>query len=118
MTIRVCLIMIILFNIHNKQIDYTAAFLQAPFDHYVYIEMPMMFTSPCKIWLLKRALYGLKDAPRAYFIHTKDKLEDLGFRQSDADPCLFILPTVTLLCYCDDCLLSYTDEAAVNILTK
>ena len=45
-------------------------------------------------------------------------MEELGFRQSDADPCLFISPTVTLLCYCDDCLLLYKDEAAVNTLTK
>ena len=118
MTVRICLIMIILLNLQNKQIDYTAAFLQAPLDHDVYVEMPKMFTSPGKVWLLKRALYGLKDAPRAYFIHTKNKLEDLGFRQSDADPCLFISPTVTLLCYCDDCLLLYKSSEAVNTLTK
>ena len=58
MTVRVCLIMIILLNLHNKQNGYTAAFLQAPLDHDVYIEMPKMFTSPGKVWLLKRALYG------------------------------------------------------------
>ena len=46
-------------------------------------------------------------------------MEDLGFRQSDAEPCLLILSTITLLCYCDDCLLLYKDPAAaVNILTK
>ena len=118
MIVRVCLIMIILLQLENKQIDYTAIFLQAPLDHDVYVDMPKMFTVPGKVWLLKRALYGLKDAPRAYFIHTKNKLEDLGFRQSDADPCLFISPTVTLLCYCDDCLLLYKSPEAVNILTK
>ena len=69
MTVRVCLIMIILLDLHNKQIDYTAAFLQAPLDHDVYVEMPKMFKRPDKVWLLKRALYGFKDAPRAYFIH-------------------------------------------------
>ena len=79
MTVRVCLIMIILLNLHNKQIDYTAAFLQAPFDHDVYVGMPKMFTSPGKVWLLKRALYGLKDAPRAYFIHTKTGWKISGF---------------------------------------
>ena len=54
--------MIILLNHHNKQINYTAAFLQAPLDHDIYVEMFMMFTSPGKVWLLKRALYWLKDA--------------------------------------------------------
>ena len=78
MTVRVCHIMIILLQLENKQIDYTAAFLQAPLDQDVYVDMPKMFAG--KVWLLKRALYGLKDAPRAYFIHTKNKLEDFGFR--------------------------------------
>ena len=49
MTVRVCLIMIILLDLHNKQIDYTAAFLQAPLDHDVYVEMPKMFKSPSKV---------------------------------------------------------------------
>ena len=52
----------------------------------------------------------------AYFIHTRNKLEDLEFRQSDADPCLFISPTVTLLCYCDNCLLLYKSLEAVDII--
>jgi hypothetical protein len=36
MTVRLVLIMTILLNFENKQIDYTAAFLQAPLDHDVY----------------------------------------------------------------------------------
>ena len=62
-TVHMCLIMIILFNLNNKQIDYTAAFLRASLGHDVYVEMPQMFASPGKVWLLKWALYGLKDAP-------------------------------------------------------
>ena len=46
---------------HNN--DNTAAFLQALLDHDVYIKMPKMFTSLGKVWVLKKALYGLKDAP-------------------------------------------------------
>lgn len=73
MTVHVCLIMIILLSHQNKQIDYTAAFLQAPLDHDVYVDILKMFTIPTKVWLSKRqALYGLKDAPLAYFVHTKN----------------------------------------------
>ena len=118
MTVRVCLIMIILLQLENKQIDYTAAFLQAPLDHDVYVDMPKMFTKAGKVWLLNRALNGLKDAHRAYFIHTKNKLEELGFRQLDANPCLFISPTVILLYYCDDCLQLYKTPNEVNTLTR
>ena len=45
-------------------------------------------------------------------------MEELGFRKSDVDPCLFISPTVTLVCYYDYFLLLYKDEALVNTLTK
>jgi hypothetical protein len=82
--------MTILLNLENKQIDYTAAFLQAPIDHDVYVKIPKLFQVKGKVWKLQRAIYGLKDAPQAYFIHTKNKLEESGSRQADADPCLFI----------------------------
>ena len=117
MTVRLVLIMTILLNLENKQIDYTAAFLQAPLDHDVYVEMPKLFNVEGKVWKLQRAIYGLKDAPRAYFLHTKNKLEELGFRQSDADPCLFISPTVICLIYVDDALFVYKSPEEVNILT-
>jgi hypothetical protein len=80
--------------------------------------MPKLFNVKGKVWKLKRAIYGLKDAPRAYFLHTKNKLEELGFRQSDADPCLFIPPTVICLIYVDDALFVYKSPEEVNILTK
>ena len=118
MTVRLVLIMTILLNLENKQIDYTAAFLQAPLDHDVYVDMPKLFTVEGKVWKLQRAIYGLKDAPRAYFLHTKNKLEELGFRQSDADPCLFISPTVICLIYVDDALFIYKSPEEVNILTS
>jgi hypothetical protein len=118
MTVHIILIMTILLNLENKQIDYTAAFMQAPIDHDVYVEMPKLFQVNGKVWKLKRALYGLKDAPQAYFLHTKGELEELGFRQSDADPCLFISPTVICLIYVDDALFVYKSPEEVNILTK
>ena len=68
----VCVIMIILFGLENKQIDYTAAFLQAPLNYDVYVQMPKIFTGSAKVLFLKQALYGLQDSHRVYFIHTKN----------------------------------------------
>ena len=59
-------------------------------DHDVFVEMPYGYSTPGEVWKLKRAIYGLKDAPQAFFDFTKDKMIQLGFRQSKADPCLFI----------------------------
>ena len=55
MTVRVCLIMITLLGLENKQINYTTAFLQAPLNHDVYVEIPEIFTSLCKVCLSKQA---------------------------------------------------------------
>ena len=57
MTVCVSFIMILLLYLHNKQIDYSTVFLQSPPDHDDYVEMPKMFTSPGKFWLLKKVLY-------------------------------------------------------------
>jgi hypothetical protein len=116
-TVRLILIMTILLGLENKQIDYTAAFVQAPIDTDVYVEMPRLFATAGKVWKLKKSIYGLKQSPRNYFLHMKGKLEKLGFIQSTADPCLFISSTVICLCYVDDALLVYRDVHAVDDLT-
>ena len=117
LTVRLILIMTILLGLENKQIDYTAAFVQAPIDTDVYIEMPRLFATTGKVWKLRKSIYGLKQSPRNYFLHMKSKLEKLGFNQSVADPCLFISSTVICLVYVDDALLVYKDVAAVDSLT-
>jgi hypothetical protein len=118
LTVRLILVMTIIMGLENKQIDYTAAFVQAPIDTDVYIEMPRMFSTKGKVWKLRKSIYGLKQSPRNYFLHMKQKLEKLGFTQSNADPCLFISTTVICLIYVDDALLVYKDQTAVDDLTK
>ena len=81
------------------------------------MEMPKLFSKPVKVWKLKRAIYGLKNSPRAYFLHVKSKFEELGFQQFEADPCLFISPTVICLVYVDDALFIYRLEDNAKKLT-
>jgi hypothetical protein len=71
--------MTIIMGLENKQIDYTAAFVQAPIDTDVYLEMPRMFSAQGKVWKLRKSIYGLKQSPQNYFLHLKQKLERLGF---------------------------------------
>ena len=44
-----------------------------------------------RVWVLKKALYGLKDAPRKFYIHFQTTLTRAGLRQLNGDPCLNIL---------------------------
>ena len=58
------------------------------------------------------------NSPRNCFLHTKGKLENLGFAQSDADPCLLISQDVICLIYVDDVLFFYKDAAVIDRLTQ
>lgn len=79
-------------NLAIQQIDIKTAFLNSPIEEEVYVEQPEGFlisgreTYVCK---LKRCLYGLKQASRAWNQHITAILLKLGFNQSEQDPCIF-----------------------------
>ena len=119
-TIRLMLILSLVLRLASRQVDYTAAFLHAPIDEDVYVEMPRGFAEPGKVLKLKKSLYGLKQAPRNFFQHLKGKLERIGFTSSSADPCLFISEKVICIVYVDDTLLfsprpEYIDEVLAQL---
>ena len=80
--------------------------------------MPKGFQQDGCVLKLKKSIYGLKQLPINFFLHLKERLESLGFEQSDSDQCLFISDKVICLVYVDDTLLydkSMTDvEEAIN----
>jgi hypothetical protein len=118
LTVRLLLIMSILLKLETTQIDYTAAFVHAPIDCLVYVEIPTGFGVPGQVWKLRKSLYGLAQSPRNYFLYTRDKLIKMGFVQSEADPCLFISNDIICLIYVDDALLFYKDKESIDILVN
>ena len=115
-TVRLLLILSVVLKLKTKQVDYTAAFVQAELDEseQVYVEMPKGFKKQGKVLKLNRALYGLRQSPRTWFEHLKEKLMStaVGFQQSPNDPCLFYTKDVLCVVYVDDCLFfSPSDEA-------
>jgi hypothetical protein len=106
-------------GLSTSQVDYTAAFVHADINKDpnwdnmteeerqrsgVYIDMPRRFATAHKVLKLKKSLYGLKQSPRNFFFHLKDKLEGVGFEQSVSDQCLFISDKVVCLVYVYDTL--------------
>ncbi len=65
---------------------------------------------------LNKSLYGLREASSNFFKLLRDVLCELGFEQSDADPCLFIYQTdefiMLLCCYVDDVLVASNSNHA------
>ena len=74
------------------------------------------------VCLLKKSLYGLQQAPRAWFDHLSQFLLHLGFNCSRVDSSLFILRTTyfftLILIYVDDVLLTGNNDSFISDLLK
>ena len=73
--------------------DITRAFLQTEdLDREVYVIPPPEAQIPNnKVWKLKRAVYGLIDASRGFFLNHSDKHKKFGFEALRMDPATFVM---------------------------
>ena len=99
---------------YTKHLDVKTAFLHGKLEEEVFMEQPEGFqvdndTFVCK---LDRAVYGLKQASRVWYIRLRSALETLGFQLSEHDAGLFIRQkqsgTVFLIVWVDDILMCST----------
>ena len=75
--------------------DVSTAFLHAPLlaEEPIYVKPPpeeWMGDKPRVLWKLKRALYGLRSAPKAFQHHLALCLQAQGFRRCKTDPQLYV----------------------------
>ena len=102
-----------------------SSFLNGELKEEIYMEQPDGYVQPGKEHLvcrLKKSLYGLKQAPRCWNIKFVNHLKKIGFRQSEADPCVFVRsgqgnPCV-LAVYVDDIILLTNTEAEMLMIKK
>jgi hypothetical protein len=74
------------------QMDMKSAFLNGPIKEEVYVEQPPGFEDseyPTHDYKLSKALYRLKQAPRAWYECLRDFLITNGFKVRKANPTLF-----------------------------
>jgi len=63
-----------------------SAFLNGDLENEIFMRIPQGVESKGgEVWLLHKALYGLKQASREWYLKLKGKLEELGFKRSEAD---------------------------------
>ena len=105
------------------QMDVKSAFLNGPLSELVYVEQPPGFEDPKypnHIYKLDKALYGVKQAPRAWYDCLKDLLLKQGFEIGKADATLFTLKVNNdiFVCqiYVDDIIFGSTNVAFVRNL--
>lgn len=90
------------------QMDVETAFLNGNLDEEIYMDQPEGYGIPGKEHLvcrLKKSLYGLKQSSRCWSTVFKKYMESNKFKQSTADPCVYIRNAETMIIvavYVDD----------------
>jgi histone deacetylase 1/2 len=100
------------------QLDVSNAFLHGVLRETVYCQQPAGFVDsehPDYVCLLDKSLYGLRQAPRAWYQRFTSHLRSLGFITTSSDSSLFVLrrgsDTAWLLLYVDDIVLTASSTA-------
>lgn len=101
------------------QFDFKTAFLNAriPVGDICYVEQPHGLPKiPRKVWLLLKALYGLRKSPHYWFMEIRPVMLELGFVPFGSDTCLFRQKDdgTLLLLYVDDMLISAPTKAIIH----
>jgi hypothetical protein len=112
-SIRAILALAIVKKWKVHQMDVKTNFLNGVIEEEVYVEQPHGFethNSQTHVCRLKKALYGYKQAPRAWYDRIDNFLMSLGFTKSKADSNLYYKVVrggpVILLFYVDDLFLT------------
>ncbi|KAK9062637.1 hypothetical protein SSX86_019825 [Deinandra increscens subsp. villosa] len=120
-TIRTVLSLATMYDWKLHQLDVNNAFLHGTLSEEVFMEQPPGFIDqnfPHHVCRLNKAIYGLKEAPRAWFQRLSAFLLANGFVCSRANPSLFIFKCDTciiyLLVYVDDLILTGNHEQTVR----
>jgi len=91
------------FGLKAYQYNVLNAFLNAHLDKTFYVQTPDPYVEELgKTLELKRALYGLKDAPLLWYKHLKETIMKLGLRPVKDVPCLFTNERLIVFFYVDD----------------
>ena len=100
------------------QIDVNNAYLESTLEEKVYMKHPPGYEGPeGTCLLLKKSIYGLKQAGRNWYQLLKSGLQQLGFRALKSDTCVYIHSSNLLIVttYVDD-LLFYVGDMDIYII--
>ncbi|WZZ70893.1 hypothetical protein YC2023_082263 [Brassica napus] len=120
-TIRIVLSLAVNLEWELWQMDVKNAFLQGELEDEVYMYPPPgleHLVQPGNVLRLKKAIYGLKQSPRAWYNKLSTTLNGRGFKKSELDHTLFTLTTpsgiICLLVYVDDIIITGSDKAGIK----
>lgn len=113
-TVRLLLAQAVIKNYSIRQMDIPTAFLNGELTTDIYIKAPEGIGNVNDVYRLKKALYGLKEAPRCWNDRLDKFLKQNGFQRSRNDFCLYTKDKVNILIFVDDILI--VNEKEDNIV--
>nr|GEW22627.1 hypothetical protein [Tanacetum cinerariifolium] len=123
--IRIFIANVVSKNMTIYQMDVKTAFLNGEFMEVVYVSQPEGFVDPdhpTHVHHLKKALYGLQQAPRAWYDTLSWFLLDKKFSKGAVDPTLFTWKAgkhiLLVQIYVDDIIFSSTDPKACIFINQ
>ena len=121
---------LIIENMKGKVVDIDNAFLNGDLEHEIYMKIPEGYDEVINpgvdkedCLILQKAIYGLVQAARQFWKKIVDKMQEGGFKLSEADPCMLYKEDEKGVCiiiiYIDDMLIIGKEEAiddAIKVL--
>lgn len=90
-SIRVILALAAHHDLELHQMDVKTAFLYGKLEEDVYLDQPEGYdTKPGMVWKLDKALYGLNQAPRAWYQELHSTLTSFGFTRTYSDYSVYV----------------------------
>ncbi|WVZ49846.1 LOW QUALITY PROTEIN: hypothetical protein U9M48_001172 [Paspalum notatum var. saurae] len=100
----------------QQQMDVKSRFLNGFIEEEVYVRQPPGFEN--RVYKLRKALYGPKQAPRAWYARLKSFCSNAGFVMGSVDKTLFLLSrggdTTIVRIYVDDIIFGGSSHALVS----
>ena len=129
-TFRAVVARMIIENMKGKVVDIDNAFLNGDLEHEIYMKIPEGYDEVINpgvdkedCLILQKAIYGLVQAARQFWKKIVDKMQEGGFKLSEADPCMLCKEDEKGVCiiiiYIDDMLIIGKEEAiddAIKVL--
>jgi hypothetical protein len=119
-SIRLVLALVASHKWEVHQMDFKFAFLHRYLQEEIYMEQPLGYVQNDSILVcrLKKSLYGLKKAPRAWYDKMDNFFIDIGFSRCHSDPNVYTkkveIHLIILVLYVDDLILTGSDSKLLN----
>ena len=121
-TFRVVVARMLIENLKGKVVDIDNVFPNGDVEHEMYMKIPEGYDEVINprvnkedCLILRREIYGLVQAARLFWKEIVDKMQEGGFKLSEADPCMLYREDEKGVCiiiiYIDDTLIIGKEEA-------